>query len=165
LLVEDTYTEIYKASWLKLNGHEFSESNITEIFEKFSDMCILSLNGKNMLQSCIEKIKVQDKYICGLFDYDSAFNNFKSLKNSNPSEFTYDEENNFLTSIHMPNVSVAILPIPKERKDIASPNYKHSYLDIELLFSDDVLEKMGVKDKINLVGHITIPKIHNKNNF
>ena len=50
LLMEDTYSEIYKVAWLKIKGISFGEENVDAIFEEKAPFKILGKHGKKELQ-------------------------------------------------------------------------------------------------------------------
>ncbi|MDR0220419.1 MAG: AAA family ATPase [Lachnospiraceae bacterium] len=73
LFVEDTYSQIYKIAWLKLNEIEFNEDNIEEKFSEFSPFDILDDNSCTGVAGLLNAHSVAshcDKKIIGLFDYD-----------------------------------------------------------------------------------------------
>ena len=73
LLVEDTYSQIYKIAWLKLKGIDFEANNIDTIFEEQAAFEIIKGNDcggiAGLLNAKSSEI-FKDMSIIGLFDYD-----------------------------------------------------------------------------------------------
>lgn len=114
----------------------------------------------------------KNKKIVGLFDFDDAYNCFKSLKVKKQDDWTKEmgDENSGLYKNRNDynNIYAMMLPVPEYRKAIASKEYSTRRLEVELLFKDEDIEKIYGNQEYSMepiIGEIQIPKISNKKNF
>lgn len=177
LFVEDKYTQIYKLAWLKLNDYDTTVETIEDDFDKNSPFKVYSKGNKDSLKGYLSNEFMEEcegKKIVGLFDFDDAYNCFKDLlKNKNKQIKWNDAQGDEKTGLYSirekyNNISALVLPVPDYRVDIAGRDYTANRLEVELLFSDDIIEKMygtAQYKKEKIIGGIEIPKIQNKENF
>ena len=177
LFVEDKYTQIYKLAWLKLNDYDTTVETIEDDFDKNSPFKVYSKGNKDSLKGYLSNEFMEEcegKKIVGLFDFDDAYNCFKDLlKNKNKQIKWNDAQGDEKTGLYSirekyNNISALVLPVPEYRVDIAGRDYTANRLEVELLFSDDIIEKMygtAQYKKEKIIGGIEIPKIQNKENF
>lgn len=170
VFVEDTYTQIYKVAWLKINNIEFDISNVESVFEEKAPFKIFSKTSKDSLKGFLANLHMDEqnnKKILGLFDFDDAYVCFSDLK-TNWSEIYGTEENGlYKMRTDYPNICAMLLPIPNYRKKLASKEQTIKRLEVELLFKDEDLDKLLGKEnkKEILFEGFEIPKIHNKSAF
>lgn len=170
VFVEDTYTQIYKVAWLKINNIEFDINNVESVFEEKAPFKIFSKTSKDSLKGFLANLHMDeqnDKKILGLFDFDDAYVCFSDLK-TNWSEICGTEENGlYKVRTDYPNIYAMLLPVPSYRKKLASKEQTIKRLEVELLFNDEDLETLLGKEnkKEVLFEGFEIPKINNKSAF
>jgi energy-coupling factor transporter ATP-binding protein EcfA2 len=177
LFVEDTYTQIYKVAWLKLNDVDFDEHDIEEKFKNEAGFCIYGKGNKDNLQGFLSNPCMSEwvsKKVAGLFDFDDAYENFQRLKDNDKNkikwEIVSDDENAGLCKKRKDcDVYALMLPIPSFRKNIAGKKQKVKQLEVELLLKDEkIKEAYGEADyatEIIIEGVLEIPEIKNKADF
>lgn len=175
LFVEDEYTQIYKIAWLKLHGYSPTEENLETLFTSNASFDIFSKANKDSLKGFLSNPFMDEwknKKIVGLFDFDDAYNCFKSLKVKKQDDWTKEmgDENSGLYKNRNDynNIYAMMLPVPEYRKAIASKEYSTRRLEVELLFKDEDIEKIYGNQEYSMepiIGEIQIPKISNKKNF
>ncbi|MDR1729273.1 MAG: AAA family ATPase [Prevotellaceae bacterium] len=174
LFVEDTYTQIYKVAWLKLNDVAFDENNIDEKFINNAEFQIYGKGNKDNLKGFLDNPCMNEwnqKIIVGLFDFDDAYANYQALKTKQNDRWeikSENEENGLYKKRKDCNVYALMLPIPEFRKNIAGKNQKVNQLEVELLLQDAKIQEIYngadyATEKI--IEGLEIPKIKNKNDF
>lgn len=154
LLVEDTYSQIYKIAYLKLKGIEFTEDNYDEKFDENSNFVIidnLSSGGVyGSLNTANPKI-FGNKRIVGLFDYDNeGVEKFRKLKSWSRNG-NWEKKGTIDTGLFQRrkkyNIYALLLPIPdrlvdKTNKDMwrSDGSYDLNYVEIETLLPESFLE-------------------------
>jgi AAA ATPase-like protein len=85
VFVEDTYDELYKIAWLKLNDHSHTKDNFKSIFDNRCSFSIYKAEGATPLAGFMRAKNIEylnNKKIIGLFDFDQeGVKQFISLKN------------------------------------------------------------------------------------
>lgn len=141
---EDELLQIYKIAWLKLNNQNCSIDNFEKLFNDNAPFKFGSKNGSINLKQFLDSPSISEwegKKILGVFDFDSAFNQFNGLNGNrwdpilgNPGEGLSrkrKETQNFYS---------ILLPVPSHRESYANLQLKaSSRLEIELFFTDKVL--------------------------
>lgn len=152
LIVEDEYDQIYKVAWLKLNNIAFNENSLNLFDTHNNKFTIVRSKGVHELNKIMDLDSIdiwQDKKVVGLFDFDSGYNQFNSLKtsptfNKRWQEIKGSEAKGLYKKRHDSNIYALLLPIPKCRSIYASKEMgANSKMPIELYFADDVLIKLG----------------------
>ncbi|KAA6331938.1 hypothetical protein EZS27_019513 [termite gut metagenome] len=96
LFVEDTYTQIYKLAWLKLNDIDFNQDDIDNKFDVNARFSIYGKGNKDNLQGFLNNPCMNEwnsKTIAGLFDFDDAYQNYQKLKTNISPWWTVKSEN------------------------------------------------------------------------
>lgn len=171
LFVEDTYTQIYKLAWLKLNNIDINKKNLEAKFEDNASFKILGKGNKDNLKGFLDNPSMEEwksKNIVGLFDFDDAFKCFYEL-NKDWTKIQGDEATCLYRKRNKyENISAIVLPVPCYRKNIAKMNQKVKQLEVELLFKDEDIKNMYNNDEITeelVCENLKIFKIRNKRNF
>ena len=170
LFVEDTYTQLYKVAWLKINDIDFSLSNFDEIFETYAGFYIYGKGNKDNLQGFLNNPTMNEwkgKTIIGLFDFDDAYDNYQKLKEKWEIKST-NEETGLYKKRTGCDIYAIMLPIPTFRKNIAGADQAVKKLEIELLLPDKKIQEIyGNSDYATekIIEGLEIPKINNKNDF
>lgn len=152
---EDTYDEIYKIAWLKMNNKVFTDKNIKSVFEKECPFSIFKAEGASNLEGFLRMKNtdyLKDRKIIGLFDFDqTGVEKFKNIKNTtywrveikgNKSEGFYKKRSDHSCFY------AALIPVPKDLEHIADLNYP-SFIEIEnLLPQSFLLSKNFAEEKI-----------------
>lgn len=177
LFVEDKYTQIYKLAWLKLNNYNIDVNKLEEEFENNAPFAIFSKENKDSLKGYLANPFMDEwneKKIVGLFDFDDAYNCFKELLSKKDTQQKWgsvqgtERTGLYIIREKYPNISALMLPIPEHRTEIAGQEYTSNRLEVELLFTDDVIEEIyGSNDykKEKIIGSLEIPQISNKQHF
>ena len=156
LLVEDSYTQLYKIAWLKLHGETVKEKTLEEMFQKKAPFAIISTRGEQNLYSFLNQEKIPEaianKKIVGLFDFDDAYFSFKGLNEAKWGRINgSDRKGLYRKRADSDGLYALILPVPYFRRKLASKKFEeNSCLEIELYFSNRILttEHCTVDDKI-----------------
>lgn len=158
LVVEDEYANIYKVGWLKSRNKSFDKQNLETIFEETAPFSIISSNGASNLQAFLDLPNMPDdiryKKIAGLFDFDEAYVRFNGL---NRNGWPKGIEGNDAEGLYKKNQDgkrvAMLLPVPENRKNIASSEFKgKSRLAIELYFDDEMLGNQHYQPDISTPG-------------
>lgn len=177
LFVEDKYVNIYKLGWLKLHDINPTIDNLEEEFSKYASFEIYSKGNKDSLKGFLSNPFMDEwdgKRIVGLFDFDDAYNCFKSMLKYSESQSKWEKVSGSEASglysrrCKYTNVSMLMLPVPDYRNDIANKNQSINRLEVELLFkNEDIEEIYGHNNfsKERVIGNVEIPKIKNKEDF
>jgi len=157
LFVEDECDQIYKIAYLKVNKIDFTESNFITTFNEHSPFDIYPKHGQTELNKMLDQtaiIEWQGKKVVGLFDFDDAFAKFNGLRayrweNIEGSEITClyrkRKDHEFFYAL--------VLPVPDFRSHYASKLLADkSQLEVELLFTDDVLSSIDSKKDVPIAG-------------
>lgn len=168
LYVEDTYIDLYKIAYLKINEIQFNQENFNSIFNKNSNFDIFwaewasnlwwFLNAKN-----IDIFK--DKKIIWLFDFDEEWKNqFKyTLKKWNnwPKEKDYYwDEKTWIYKKRDKHLCFYALLIPLPERLLSLANFEWwSYIEIEHLFKDEFLINNDFWKKITITWNTPFIKI------
>lgn len=172
LLVEDTYSQIYKIAWLKLKGIDFEANNIDTIFEEKAAFEIIKGNDCSGIAGLLNAKSSEifkEMNIIGLFDYDKeGSEKFYNLKEG-------FEQKNILGTLTtgfykvkktMPNTKIQalILPIPERLKHLISRSFNSegtiwdgdgkfsNYVEIETLLQVEYLESNPNYESNNICG-------------
>lgn len=151
LIVEDEYVNIYKVGWLKAHGKPVSKRDVEAVFKAEAPFGIVSANGAANLQAFLDlpsiPSNIGDKKIVGLFDFDTAYIRFNGLnKNGWPKDIEGSDETGLFKKNQNSGHIAMVLPVPKNRKNIASSTFAgKSLLTIELYFNDDILGEKNYK--------------------
>ncbi len=168
LFVEDEITDIYKISWLKLKGIECDKESFSNLFEQKCDFEILSKHGKDELKKFLDPVAMDEskgRKIIGLFDFDAAFNTFNGLnKNWSDAKKPYGSKETCLKRKRedCDCVWAILIPVPESRRQYVEGEIHH-YLDMEHLFEDSALEKVGAHNGTkNPGGGIDVVQVNKK---
>ncbi|MCP4049273.1 MAG: ATP-binding protein [bacterium] len=154
---EDTYIQIYKIAFLKINGIECDENNFENIFKDHSPFIFKSKECDNELNKFLDMVSVSewaDKFILGVFDFDAAYNKFNGLKSKRWGDKIGSEKDGVSRKRKdHPCFYAMLLPVPTHRTSYASIALaSKSRLAIELYFSDDILTKLGNSGEETVTG-------------
>jgi len=150
LLVEgETDKTIIHNAWNKLFPNKIMPFKIRPSFGRA--ILQVTLRSEETLQN-----NYNTKFI-GLFDFDEAYNDWFGLKEF---ESKIENEQDGLTKKHPKyNAYALLLPVPENRKNIANKKYgSQSCLSIELMFSDEILQKKNNLEIIEKVGGGIVPR-------
>ena len=154
LFVEDTYSQIYKIAWLKLNDISFCKDNLEQSFDENAPFEIFDNNSCTGVAGLLNAQSVEihrNKKIIGLFDYDSeGSERFYNLKDGfDKKVISGSLENGFYkqkSSTKHPCMYALLLPIPERlHRLIASHgNWEldckfANYIEIETLLPESYL--------------------------
>jgi hypothetical protein len=119
--------------------------------------------GSKEINSKLNSKNIQDyqSVVFGIYDFDSAFNDFNGLRlfgdiEGDEKSCLYRERTEGIVRMY-----ALLLPVPEDRKTIASMKYKDSSrLSIEMLFNDNILESNNNLEEVKVLGgsQITIFK-------
>ncbi|NQY37960.1 MAG: hypothetical protein HRT37_24030 [Alteromonadaceae bacterium] len=162
LFLEDKHTNIYKIAYLKLNEIDFDAENLNEKFNQASPFNIYSKNGDTQLNMFLGSVVIDEwanKKVIGLFDFDTAYNQFNGLNKGRWEPVTGNESTCLYRKRkdHEHFYSL-VIPVPDFRKTYANKRLgSSSALEIEMLFTDDKLEELNSLTKKEVAG--TLDKI------
>ncbi len=172
IFFEDEYLQIYKIAFLKRHGIDCNENNFLKQFEEKSPFLVYSKNCQNELNKFLDLVNVSEwegKKILGIFDFDSAYNQFNGLNKIRWSVIKDNEKTGlYRKRKDHSNFYAMVLPVPEHRKLHANKiSAGNSALEIELYFPDDILKKLGCLGTKPLAGVSEKRKIFigNKSNF
>lgn len=157
LFVEDECDQIYKIAYLKTNSIAFTAINFDDVFNEHSPFDIFPKNGQTELNKMLDQSVVTEwrgKRVVGLFDFDEAFSKFNGLKKSRWEDISGDEttclyrkrkDHDYFYSL--------VLPVPDFRGHYANKSLgDNSQLEVELLFSDEILTSLDSKKDVPVAG-------------
>lgn len=156
LYVEDKYDQIYKVSFLKINGIECNKENLEELFRKNAKFIIRRGEGAGRLSGRLKAPNndgYEDKKIIGLFDFDKeGRENFHHLKKEPfwKNEHYGDIKSGFYRKrTDHPCFYALLLPIPDELAHLASLDWDNfiSYVEIENLLPLKFLKENSFVEK------------------
>lgn len=103
------------------------------------------------------------KYVCGIMDFDSAYDQFNGTKRFDNAQGT-DESGLFKERRNgQKKITLMLLPVPATRAGLANRTMKSkSLLEIELLFTDDVLRNAGYLREVEMHNGVKIPQFSDK---
>ncbi|MEL0659821.1 AAA family ATPase [Psychromonas arctica] len=157
LFVEDKCDQIYKVAYLKAKNIDFTENNFIATFNEHSPFDIYPKNGQIELNKMLDQAAItewQGKRIVGLFDFDEAFTKFNGLKAYRWENIEGDE----ITCLYRKRKDheyfyALVLPVPDFRSHYANKSLgDKSQLEVELLFTDDVLNSIDSKKDVPIAG-------------
>jgi hypothetical protein len=158
LFVEDTYDQIYKIAWLKLNDKVFSQKNFLSVFDKECPFVIYRTEGANKLDGLLRMSNVgpyKGKAVIGLFDFDvKGVECFKRIKEAGCwHEHTGDKQSGIYRARkdHQQFFSL-LLPIPDFLNNLADLGYP-SYVEMENLLPESFLLENHFASECFTVGH------------
>ncbi len=132
----ETDKELLETAWRKLEKSPFPF---------YIHNCFCANQIRTMLAREEVLKKHSGKIFIGLFDFDSAYQQWEGLSKKWTKVLT-DEQKGLLRQKQ--NAFALLLPVPPERKSIASGRYTESFLEIELLFPDIVISKYAAKKEL-----------------
>ena len=163
LVIEDKLDAIYKIAYLKVKGISFTIANYEK---KFTENCPFTIRRAEGAGAVSGKLKMNntdgyvDKKIIGLFDFDrEGSENFYLLKkgnnwddqiNGNKKTGIYKKRNNHDCFYGI------LLPVPDRHSNLVSDIRQgrfESFIEIENLLSDEVLEKNKLVTKEEILSH------------
>ena len=155
LFVEDTYDELYKIAWLKINEIDHSKDDFANIFTERCPLTIFRAEGATNLAGLLRAKNVdifKDKKIVGLFDFDGeGVQQFKNLKNAtywNSDIFGSKITGHYKKRNDHPNFYAMLIPIPEMINSIADLSFP-SFVEIEnLLPVPFLLDNLFAKEMI-----------------
>lgn len=146
LFVEDSYAQLYKIAWLKLNNKSFSIDNMDRIFDIESKFVIFRAEGADKLAGFLRTTSfdlISGRNVIGLFDFDKK--GVDQFCNLNNNEFwKKDIEGNKKIGLlkrrkdHKCFCSM-LIPIPERLSSIADIDFP-SYVEIENLINFEYLK-------------------------
>lgn len=157
VFLEDEYSEIYKVAYLKVKNITFTVDNFDQKFQETSPFNVYSKNGQIELNKFLGSVVVDEwkkRKIIGLFDFDSAYDQFKGLNKNKWCVIEGEEESClFRRRKDHADFYALVIPVPEFRKDYANKNLgSKSALEIEMLFTDEQLENLNSLKKIDIAG-------------
>lgn len=148
LYVEDSYDQIYKIAYLKVNSIECTEENYLSLFKENSPFTIRRCEGATKLSGRMRVANndgYEDKKIIGLYDFDKeGREQIHNLKNDKFWEDKYhgEIESGYYRKRNDHSTFYALLiPIPDRLKKFADLEWENfaSYVEIENLLPDEFL--------------------------
>ncbi|MCD9855869.1 ATP-binding protein [Epilithonimonas sp. JDS] len=148
LYVEDTYDQIYKIAFLKINGLVFDKTNFEEIFKNAAPFTIRRSEGAGRLTGRMRVANndgYEDKKIIGLYDFDrEGREQIHLLKKESFWDENYygNKKEGFYRKRNDHNCFFAmLLPIPEELENFASLEWDNfiSYIEVENLLPQNFL--------------------------
>lgn len=148
LYVEDTYDQIYKIAYLKVNNIECTEENFLRLFKENSPFTIRRCEGATRLSGRMRVANndgYEDKKIIGLYDFDKeGREQIHNLKNDKFWEDKYYDEietGYYRKRNDHPTFYALLIPIPDRLKKFADLEWENfaSYVEIENLLPDEFL--------------------------
>ncbi|MBU1151880.1 ATP-binding protein [Patescibacteria group bacterium] len=145
---------ILEESWKKLYPNNTLPFKIVDAFDRH-------FLGNTFARGDIFRNYPSKKFI-GMLDFDDGFENWKGLKNGKKGSSQYtqtelDKKKGLTIKHNQENGYVFLLPVPEFRTNYADATYGKSYLTIELLFPDLLLN--GYTEEITLAGSGKVKKI------
>jgi len=123
------------------------ENAYKKLYPKHHEFIFYGTGGKRELYQKINASQISDlgRIAFGVFDFDSAFNDFNGLKNGFDEIEGSEESCIFRRRVNRENkIFALLLPVSNSRKNIASRQFReNSLLSMEMLFEDDVLKDCG----------------------
>ncbi|GHU60829.1 hypothetical protein AGMMS49975_29920 [Clostridia bacterium] len=153
-----------------------NQSSLETDFDNYSTFNIFGKASRSNLQGLLNSELVDEwknKCVIGLFDFDDAYKiDYQAKLKTGNQNFWEELSNDVSKGLYKKRKTVdmyaVVLPVPEFRKNIAGVELDKSYLEVELLFTDEVLERIfDGQDyaKERLAGGISIPKVRNKECF
>ncbi|MBD0411082.1 AAA family ATPase [Pseudoalteromonas distincta] len=157
VFLEDEYPEIYKVAYLKIENVTFTADNLEQKFQETSPFNVYSKNGQIELNKFLGSVVVDEwkkRKIIGLFDFDSAYDQFKGLNKNKWSPIEGEEKSClFRRRKDHTDFYALVIPVPEFRETYASKNLgSKSALEIEMLFTDEQLERLNSLKKTDIAG-------------
>ena len=145
---EDKYIQIYKIAYLKLNDIDFDKNNFEMKFKEYAPFSFFGKDGKTGLQKFLDQSEIAEhdcRKVIGVFDFDDAFSDFNGLNDARWHNIEGTERNGlYRVRKDNKNFCSIILPVPNHRHNYASKTFGNlSKLEIELLFTDEVLKQLN----------------------
>lgn len=166
LFVEDTYTQIYKIAWLKLNQKDHSEHNFEQVFEQECPFAIFSAGGAPELNKFLVTANIQylkDRKILGLFDFDNTgVEKFKTTRNRTYWNVPIEGDKHtghYKKRLDHPCFYAMLIPIPERLKDLADLDFSSNVVEIENLLPTTFLRNNNFVDEARATGNTTYLKI------
>jgi predicted ATPase len=155
--IEDKYAEIYKIAYLKTKNIIFDENNFHEKFNQTSPFDIFSKNGFKELNKFLNPTVIDewlDQKVIGLFDFDTAYNQFKGLGTDRWGDIEGNDESGlYRKRKDHDHFYALVIPVPDFRKIYANKSLGgNSVLEIEMLFTDDTLNALNVLNEEKIAG-------------
>ena len=168
VFVEDTYDELYKIAWLKLNDKKFSEKTFKEVFESESPFSLFKAEGASNLEGLLRMKNtdyLKSRKIIGLFDFDiTGVEKFKIIKNETYWKVEIQGkkcEGIFKNRNDHHCFYAALIPIPPSLEPIADLSYP-SFVEIENLLPELFLLENNFVSKEVTTGNTEYLKIKDK---
>ncbi|WP_312081802.1 AAA family ATPase [Empedobacter sp.] len=148
LYVEDSYDQIYKIAYLKVNNIDCTEENYLDLFKENSPFTIRRCEGATKLSGRMRVANndgYEDKKIIGLYDFDNeGREQIHNLKNDKfwDNEYYGEIETGYYRKRNDHATFYALLiPIPDRLKKFADLEWENfaSYVEIENLLPNEFL--------------------------
>ncbi|TGK89253.1 hypothetical protein EHQ24_00095 [Leptospira noumeaensis] len=160
LLVEDTYDQIYKIAWLKINNINCSEANYESLFEEKANFRVMGMEGAGSVSGFLRAKNVsifKDNNIVGLFDFDKeGTENYSNLK----KEKFWTAENSgdknsciFKKRTDHKSCYAMLIPVPANLTylaDIKHPNFSN-FIEIENLLPENFLTENDLVEEMEIL--------------
>ncbi|MHB9143009.1 MAG: AAA family ATPase [Paludibacter sp.] len=168
VFIEDTYDQLYKIAWLKLNDKNFTEKNIDSVFNTECPFLIFKAEGASSLEGFLRMSNtdfLKQRKIIGLFDFDmTGVDKFKNIKNETywKVELSGIKSEGFFKKRKDHDCFYALLiPIPQQLENIADLKYP-SFVEIENLLPKIFLESNDFVTKEITTGNTEYLKMKEK---
>ena len=172
LVVEDKYDAIYKIAYLKTTGTPATFDSFEEKFKEISPFAIQRSEGAGALAGRLRMNNTdgyENKKLVGLFDFDKeGAENFYLLKKGNnwDNNIEGDISSGFYKKRGQhPCFYALLLPIPDRHQNLVSDIRNGvfvSYVEIENLLSDDVLNHNGLVSKEGILNQSYLKMVDTK---
>lgn len=162
LYVEDTYDQLYKISWLKLNDIPCDKTNFQQQFEINANFAILRAEGAGNLQGFLVAKNIdhwKQKKVIGLFDFDDAgvqaFKNTKKhdhWKENKKDDKQGSFDSGFYSKRKNSSFFALLMPVPVELQKFSDYN-NLNMMEIENLLPESFLLNNGFAVVQTILSH------------